>query len=76
MRLSTAIDRFCRDMTAEGRMNSPATERDYRYCLDRHGLDVELVHEPARASLVGYIAPVFSIFYGVVLLVVLPLPGR
>jgi integrase len=41
MRLTTAVDRFCEDMKAEGRMNSPATERDYRYCLDRHTQDVD-----------------------------------
>ncbi len=40
MRFTTSIDQFCEDMKAQGRMNSPATERDYRYCLDRHGEDV------------------------------------
>src|SRR5215210_1654186 len=28
-------------MRSQGRMNSPATERDYRYCLIRNGEDVE-----------------------------------
>jgi integrase len=28
-------------MRAQGRINSPATDRDYRYCLDRHGVDVD-----------------------------------
>src|SRR5215208_2012941 len=28
-------------MKSQGRMNSPATERDYRYCLIRHAEDVE-----------------------------------
>jgi integrase/recombinase XerD len=28
-------------MRAEGRINSPATERDYRYCLSLHGEDVD-----------------------------------
>jgi len=41
VRFATVIDRFCEDMKAQGRMNSPATERDYRYCLDRHGEDVD-----------------------------------
>ena len=41
MRFTTAVDRFCEDMTAQGRMNSPATERDYRYCLARHGEDLD-----------------------------------
>ena len=41
MRFTTAIDRFCEDMKSQGRMNSPATERDYRYCLVRHGEDVD-----------------------------------
>jgi site-specific recombinase XerD len=41
VRFTTAIDRFCEDMKSQGRMNSPATERDYRYCLIRHAEDVE-----------------------------------
>jgi integrase/recombinase XerD len=41
MKLSTAIDRYCEDMKSQGRMNSPATERDYRYCLGCHGEDVD-----------------------------------
>jgi integrase len=41
MRLATAIDAYIADMRAQGRINSPATERDYRYCLDRHGEDVD-----------------------------------
>jgi integrase len=41
MRLSAAIDSYLADMRAQGRVNSPATERDYRYCLDRHAEDVD-----------------------------------
>jgi site-specific recombinase XerD len=36
VRFAVAIDAYVADMRAQGRMNSPATERDYRYCLDRH----------------------------------------
>jgi integrase len=41
MRFTTAIDQFCADMKSQGRFNSPATERDYRYCLVRHAEDVD-----------------------------------
>jgi site-specific recombinase XerD len=41
VRFVAAIDAYVADMRAQGRINSSATERDYRYCLDRHGEDVE-----------------------------------
>ncbi len=41
MRFAVAIDAYVADMRARDSMNSSATERDYRYCLDRHGEDVD-----------------------------------
>jgi site-specific recombinase XerD len=41
MRLSDAIDAFVADMRAEGRMNSDATERNYRIALNWHADDVD-----------------------------------
>lgn len=36
MRFADATDQFVRDMRAQGRMNSDATEVSYRACLNRH----------------------------------------
>ena len=41
VRFSRAIDLYLDDQRAEGRINSPNTERDYRATLDRHGEDVD-----------------------------------
>ncbi len=41
MKLTAAIDAFCDDMLAQGRMNSASTERSYRSVLNRHATDVE-----------------------------------
>jgi site-specific recombinase XerC len=40
MRFSAAVDAYVDDMRLQGRMNSPATERDYRSTLNAHGEDV------------------------------------
>ena len=41
MKLTAAIDGYCDDMVARGRMNSPSTERSYRSVLMRHAVDVD-----------------------------------
>jgi integrase/recombinase XerC len=41
MRFDVAIDQFLGDMRSQGRINSPATERDYRLVLYAHATDVE-----------------------------------
>ena len=41
MRFSAAIDLFLADRSSQGRINSPATERDYRTTLIAHGEDVD-----------------------------------
>lgn len=40
MKFSDAIDAFITDMRAEGRINSPSTETNYRITLDRHADDI------------------------------------
>lgn len=40
MRFTRALDLYIADQRAEGRINSPHTEREYRYVLSRHGDDV------------------------------------
>jgi integrase/recombinase XerD len=40
VRFSRAVDLYVADQRAEGRINSPNTEREYRGALDRHGEDV------------------------------------
>lgn len=40
MKLTSAIDLFIGDMRSQGRINSPATERDYRGALLAHAEDV------------------------------------
>lgn len=40
MRFLDAVDRFIADWQAEGRINSPHTERAYRECLELHAADV------------------------------------
>ncbi len=40
MKLTAAIDAYIEDMRLEGRINSPATERDYRGALMAHAEDV------------------------------------
>ena len=40
MRFLDAVDRFIADWQAEGRINSPHTERAYRECLELHAVDV------------------------------------
>ena len=41
MKFSAAIDAYCDDMLAQGRMNSASTERSYRSVLNRHARDIE-----------------------------------
>lgn len=41
MRFTAAIDLFVTDRTSQGRINSPATERDYRATLLVHAEDVD-----------------------------------
>ncbi|MBS1843092.1 MAG: hypothetical protein JST53_01630 [Actinobacteria bacterium] len=41
MRFDVAIDQYVADMQTQGRMNSAATERDYRLVLYRHADDVD-----------------------------------
>lgn len=41
MRFVRAIDLFIEDQQAEGRINSPNTEREYRGTLRNHGEDVD-----------------------------------
>jgi integrase/recombinase XerD len=41
MRFDVAIDEYVADMQAQGRMNSSATERDYRLVLYAHAEDVD-----------------------------------
>lgn len=41
MRFSQAVDLFIDDMKAQGRLNSPASVRGYRFTLDAHSDDVE-----------------------------------
>ncbi len=41
MKLTRATDLFIDDMRSQGRINSPATERDYRGVLKAHAEDVE-----------------------------------
>ena len=41
VRFIRAIDRYIDDQCAEGRINSPHTEREYRYVLGRHADDVD-----------------------------------
>ena len=41
VRLSQAIDLFVVDQRAEGRINSPNTEREYRGTLNKHAEDVD-----------------------------------
>jgi site-specific recombinase XerD len=40
MQFARAIDLFVADMVAQGRLNSPASQRSYRSVLRRHGEDV------------------------------------
>lgn len=40
MKLTAAIDAYIEDMRLQGRINSPATERDYRGALMAHAEDV------------------------------------
>jgi hypothetical protein len=40
MRFAVAIDEYIRDMRLQGRINSPATERDYRGTLVAHLEDI------------------------------------
>ena len=40
MRFSLAVDLYIDDQRAEGRINSPSTEREYRGTLAKHGEDV------------------------------------
>jgi site-specific recombinase XerD len=41
VRFSRAVDLFVADQRAEGRINSPNTEREYRGSLDKHAEDVD-----------------------------------
>lgn len=41
MRFTTVIDHFIADMRAQGRLNSPASERGYRFALEAHAEDVD-----------------------------------
>jgi integrase/recombinase XerD len=41
MRFTVAIDSFADDLAAQGRINSPRTDRDYRYVLEAHSDDVQ-----------------------------------
>jgi hypothetical protein len=41
VRFVRAIDLYIDDQRAEGRINSPHTEREYRYVLARHAADVD-----------------------------------
>jgi site-specific recombinase XerD len=49
VRFSQAIDTFVEDQRAEGRINSPATEREYRGTLTKHAEDVDN-RDPANTS--------------------------
>jgi hypothetical protein len=41
MRFALYVDRYIDDMESQGRINSRATIRSYRDCLDHHGEDVD-----------------------------------
>ncbi len=41
MKFSDAIDQFITDYRSAGRINSPATERDYRSTLEKHADDID-----------------------------------
>jgi integrase/recombinase XerD len=49
VKFRVAIDRFIEDMRLEGRINSPATERDYRGTLGKHCDDVKN-RDPAKTG--------------------------
>lgn len=49
MRFSAAIDLFIGDMKAQGRLNSPSSERSYRHALDAHAQDVNN-RDPAKTG--------------------------
>ena len=49
MRFVRAVDLYIADQRADGRINSPATERDYRYTLGCHADDVDN-RDPANTT--------------------------